>query len=74
MAEKKESLFSKSIKVGSRAYFIDVKETSKGDKYLSICESKKVEGEFQRNRVLVFSDAIPGFFQALREAAPIFKG
>ena len=74
MPEKKEALFSKSVKSGARTYFVDVKETVKGDKYLSICESKKVDGKWERNSVLFFGEAIPEIFQALREASQVIKG
>ena len=74
MPEKKEALFSKSVKSGARTYFVDVKETVKGDKYLSICDSKKVDGKWERNSVLFFGEAIPEIFQALREASQVIKG
>jgi hypothetical protein len=75
MAEQtqKEAIFSRMIKARSRTYFMDVKETSKGGKYLTICESRKVDGEWQRNRIMVFDNDIPNFFQALKEAAPSLK-
>ena len=74
MPEKKEALFSKSVKAGSRTYFIDVKETVKGNKYLSICESKKVEDKWERKNIMIFDNAIPDVFQALREAGKVIKG
>ena len=71
--QKRESVFSKMIRAGSRTYFIDVKISSKGDKYLSIGESKKVDGEFKCERLFIFGDDIPKFFQGLKEAAPALK-
>ena len=70
---KKEAIFSKSIRAGSRTYFFDVKESVKGNRYLTICESRKVDGEWQRNRIMVFDDNIPKFFKGLKEAAPSLK-
>lgn len=70
---QKESIFSKRINAGSRTYFIDVKESVKGSKYLTICESRKVDGKWQRNRIMVFEDQIQSFFNALKEAAPSLK-
>ena len=70
---QKEAIFSRMIKTRSRTYFMDVKETSKGGKYLTICESREVDGEWQRNRIMVFDNDIPNFFQALKEAAPSLK-
>lgn len=69
----KEAIFSKTIKTKGRTYFFDVKEASNGSKYLTICESRKVDGEWQRNRIMVFDDNIPAFFQGLKEAAPSLK-
>ena len=71
---QKESIFSKMLKTKGRTYFLDVKEASTGNKYLTICESRKVDGEWQRNRIMVFESDIPNFFQALKEAAPSLKG
>lgn len=71
---QREAIFSKRINAGSRTYFLDVKESVKGSKYLTICESRKIDGEWQRNRIMVFEDQIPGFFNALKEAAPSLKG
>jgi hypothetical protein len=70
---RREAIFSTRINGGSRTYFLDVKESVKGDKYLTICESRKVDGEWQRNRIMVFENDIPGFFNALKEAAPNLK-
>ncbi len=74
MPERKESLFSASIKAKTRMYFIDVREASNGSKYLSMCESKKVDGEYQKSRIMIFDSEIPEFFKALREASPALKG
>lgn len=69
----KEAIFSKMIKTRSRTYFLDVKESSTGNKYLTISETRKVDGEWQRNRIMIFDDNIPAFFQGLKEAAPSLK-
>ena len=71
--QKKESVFSKMIRAGSRTYFLDVKISAKGEKYLSIGESRKVDGEFQSKRIFVFGDDIPKFFQRIKEAAPALR-
>jgi hypothetical protein len=70
---QKEAIFSKTIKTKGRTYFLDVKEASNGSKYLTICESRKVDGEWQRNRIMVFENDIPAFYQGLKEAAPSLK-
>ena len=70
---QKEALFSKMIRAGSRTYFLDVKISARGEKYLSIGESRKVDGEFQNKRIFVFGDDIPKFFQGIKEAAPALR-
>ncbi len=70
----KEAIFTKAIKTKGKTYFLDVKEASNGNKYLTICETRKVDGEWQRNRILVFDSDIPAFFQGLKEAAPSLRG
>ncbi len=74
VSEQREAIFSKTIKTKGRTYFLDVKEASNGNKYLTICETRKVDGEWQRNRIMVFDDNIPAFFQGLKEAAPSLRG
>jgi len=71
---QKEVIFSKAIKTKGRTYFLDVKAASNGNKYLTICETRKVDGEWQRNRIMVFDSEIPAFFQGLKEAAPSLRG
>ena len=74
MPEKKEALFSRTVKSGPRTYFIDVRESAKGSKYLTIAETKKVEDKFERQSIMVFDNAIPDLFAALREAGKVVKG
>jgi len=65
-----ESIFSRKIKGG----FVDVKETKDGKPYLQITKSKKVEGEWQNERIMIWQDDVPEFFTALKEASPHLKG
>lgn len=74
MPEKKEALFSRRVNSSTRTYFIDVKESATGNKYLTIAESKKVEDKFERNSVIIFSEDIPNIFAALRDAGKVVKG
>jgi len=70
---QKEAIFSKMIKTRSRTYFLDVKESSTGNKYLTISETRKVDGEWLRNRIMVFDSDVQSFFQGLKEATPSLK-
>jgi hypothetical protein len=67
---RREELFSTSVAAGSRTYFFDVKESVKGDKYLTISESRRDdEGDFEHNRVMVFEEHVGQFLVGLKQAA-----
>lgn len=61
MTEEREELFSEKFYAGRRTYFLDVKETSKGDKYLVITESKKVDEDFERHQIFIYEEDILKF-------------
>ena len=42
-------LFSRTVKAGQRIYYVDVKENRRGEKYLSITESKKMVSNDEEN-------------------------
>lgn len=67
MNEDKE-IDSIKISAGKRTYFLDVKQTSKGAKYLQITESKRIDkGEFERYEIIVFEENINKIVEALRK-------
>ncbi len=57
------------ITKGKRTYFFDVKESSKGDLYLSIDERIKKEGEYESQRIIIFDDVLIEFVKELKKAA-----
>lgn len=68
-----KDLASIKVAAGKRTYFIDVKETREGAKYLKISESKRLEdGSYERHRVMIFEDDINGIVEALRTALKHF--
>ncbi|MCI0531797.1 MAG: PUR family DNA/RNA-binding protein [candidate division Zixibacteria bacterium] len=65
----KSEILSEKVNAGKRTYFIDVKLTSNGDKYLKISESRPEKGKsFKHDRVIVFEDNIKKFAEALTKA------
>jgi hypothetical protein len=65
---------SLKVAAGKRTYFLDVKLTREGAKYLKICESKRLEnGEYERNQILIFEEDINNIVEALRIALPHFS-
>lgn len=69
MADEK----SEAIKISGwqRTYFLDVKESKNGSKYLIFTESRKnKEGKFDRQRIMIFRDDLQTILEALRKVAP----
>ena len=59
------------IPAWQRTYFIYVKESKKGSKYLIFTESKKnQEGKFDRQRIMIFKDDLQAVVDALKKVAP----
>lgn len=69
-------LYSKTIKAGRRVYYIDVKQDSKEEYYLSITESKRTqEGTensapvFEKYKIFLYREDIVAFLEAFTDAA-----
>ena len=66
--EKSEAI---RIQAWQRTYFLDVKESKTGSKYLIFTESRKnKEGKFDRQRIMIFKDDLTAVFDALKKVAP----
>ncbi|MDR1112681.1 MAG: PUR family DNA/RNA-binding protein [Bacteroidales bacterium] len=64
------SLLSLSLRAGKRTYFFDVKETRKGDKYLSITESKRKNNTdgtfyFEKHKLFLYNEDFDKFLNSL---------
>ena len=68
MDTERNELFSEKVSAGSRTYFFNIKETSKGDKYLVINESKKSGETFEHHRIMVFEEDLAAFNNGLKKA------
>jgi len=75
MEDKREQpiVFTKTLKAGKRTYFFDVKETSGGEYYLSLTESKrffdKMEGNFyyKKRSLFLYKENMKEFLNNLNE-------
>jgi hypothetical protein len=69
MAETNIStIATKKLSAGSRTYFMDLKETKKGDKYVQVTESRRgKDGQNMRNSLFLFHDRAREFQEALDE-------
>jgi len=73
---EKDILFSRSIKAGKRIYYVDVKQNSKGDMYLSLTESKKIvsgdadmpQFNFEKHKIFVYPEDFEKFTSGLADA------
>lgn len=68
-----KTLFSEKVAAGKRTYFFDLKENQQGSKLLKITESRKNEGEFIRNSVLIFQEDFDKIFEALEKVKEQIK-
>ncbi|WP_158857390.1 DUF3276 family protein [Lunatibacter salilacus] len=69
----KKIIESIKIPAKKRTYFVEVKETREGAKFLKIIESKQLDdGEFEQYRIMVFEDDINDIVKALRIALKHF--
>ncbi len=65
--QQPQSLFSKSMPTKGKTFFFDVKAAKNGNKYLTITESRIKDGQKFRNSIMVFSDTLQDFSQAVLE-------
>ena len=75
---RREDIHSLAIRAGKRTYFFDVKETRKGDYYLTITESKKVfdnEGNsrFEKHKIFLYKEDFKKFSEAYDESIGFIK-
>mgnify|MGYP001585002960 CR=1 FL=1 len=63
-------LFSSKSQSEKRTFFFNVKENRRGDMFLNIVESKRVEGgeETDRHQIVVYQEELDDFYQALSDA------
>ena len=73
---EKEILFSRAIKAGKRIYYVDVKQNSRGDMYLSLTESKKIvsgdpempQFNFEKHKIFIYPEDFEKFTSGLADA------
>ncbi len=66
--ELRKELFSERVAAGSRTYFIDIKESADGTKYLVISESRQDGEKWEHHRVMVFEEHLESFREAFQKA------
>lgn len=76
--EKKEEVFSKSVRAGKRTYFFDVKATRGNDYYLTITESKKRfddngDFHFDKHKIFLYKEDFAKFEEGFEECINYIK-
>lgn len=73
-SKEREIIFSKMLKAGSRNYYIDVKSSKNGDKYITITESKRVSSReeevprYEKHKLFLYKEDFDKFKDGLNEA------
>ena len=76
---QKEELYSQVINAGKRKYFVDVKETKGGDKFIVITESRKLFDNntgnfyFEKNKMFLYKEDFDKFQQGLENALTFIR-
>ena len=70
---EKEILYSKAIKAGKRIYYMDVKKNLKGDMFLAITESKKIQEKgssafvFEKHKIFLYQEDFAKFMSGMED-------
>lgn len=79
--DKNSILFSRTVKAGKRVYYIDVKQTRRGELYLALTESKRVQDGtelvppvFEKHKIFLYSEDFEKFGEAFHEALAFVEG
>ena len=73
---EKDILFARAIKAGKRLYYIDVKQSSRGEMYLALTESKKIvsgdpempQVNYEKHKLFVYPEDFEKFTNSLADA------
>ncbi len=72
--EQQDGIYSQQVNAGKRKYYVDVKETRGGDRFITITESRKMfdnnSGTFyyDRNKMFLYKEDFEKFQRALQNA------
>lgn len=73
---EKDILFSRAIKAGKRIYYIDVKQNSRNEMYLSLTESKKIvsgdaempQFSYEKHKIFIYPEDFEKFSGGIADA------
>ncbi|MDE5736127.1 MAG: PUR family DNA/RNA-binding protein [Bacteroidales bacterium] len=70
----KEEVYSEAVRAGKRTYFMDVKETKGGDRYITVTESKRHFDEttgrfvYEKHKIFLYREDFDNFRKGLDQA------
>lgn len=70
----KEEVYSEAVRAGKRTYFMDVKETKGGDRYITVTESKRHFDEstgrfvYEKHKIFLYREDFDNFRKGLEQA------
>lgn len=64
-----KDLFTDKVTKGNRTYLYAVKQSEKGDLYLTVTESKKTEKGFEKYRIFIFEEDLKDVQKVFNRAA-----
>jgi len=67
MSARENQIASTMVKAKGKTFFLDLKKASNNAKYLTICESRKRDGKFEKSYVMIFEDHFESFVRGLQE-------
>lgn len=81
MNADKDLLYSESVKAGKRIYYFDVKQNRKGDKYVSITESKRLATDndsdspivYERHKIFLYNEDFDKFIGAFEKVIEVAR-
>jgi hypothetical protein len=68
LSDQKNELFSQQVEAGNRTYFLDLKQTREGLRYLVIGEARVFGSGQEISRVMVMEENLADFHDAVGKA------
>lgn len=68
-----KEIYCDKITKGKRTYFFDINKSERGDLYLKVTESKKIDSGFERHQLIIYDEDLKDFVDTLRKTLTKFK-
>ncbi len=76
LSDKKEIIYSQTVKAGKRIYYIDVKKSRNQELFLALTESKRISASeaapqdvsYEKHKIFLYQEDFDHFMAALQDA------